>query len=139
MTTDGMSLGILWIVGEYANYWTTRVVQKCLYLCYQIYINIHFFHSCPIVLMETWAPLISLTPFFPLINALCFLIAFTGRHLMNADLFLTDILSISTFISLGFRGSYKQISLHVHLDCCMCHSFLVRYSRFCSSLVQYAR
>jgi hypothetical protein len=35
---------------------------------------------------------------------------------MNVDLFLTDILSILTFISLGFRGSYLQISLHIHLD-----------------------
>jgi len=79
-----------------------------------------------------------LDPVFVLIHAVCFLISFTGRHLTNVDLFLTDILSISRFISLGFRWSYLQISLHVHLDCCMCHSFLVLYPRFCSSLVQYA-
>jgi hypothetical protein len=57
-----------------------------------------------------------LDPVFVLIHAVCFLIAFTGRHLMNVNLFLTNILSISTFISLSFRGSYLQISLHVHLD-----------------------
>jgi len=42
---------------------------------------------------------------------------------MNDDLFLTDLLSILTFISFEFWGSYLQISLHVHFDCCICHSF----------------
>jgi hypothetical protein len=61
-----MSLGILWIVGMYANNWTSRMAQKLLlYLClyFEIYISKHLFHACPIVLMETWAPLIILTLF----------------------------------------------------------------------------
>lgn len=64
MSIDGMSLGILWIVDLYANDWTSRMAQKfLLYLCLynEIYINMHLFHACPIVLMETWAPLIFLT------------------------------------------------------------------------------